>query len=60
MLPVILSNAHNLLQNNNKYVWYQDDISLALYRMVGIFQFGTTGRNKLKFPNIFTRNIETN
>ena len=34
------------------YVWYQDDVSLAEHRLVGPFQFGTTERKKLKYPNM--------
>ena len=52
ILPVIPSKVHNLLQNNKKYVWYQYDISLAEHMLVGPFQFGTIGRNKLKYPNM--------
>ena len=52
MFPVIPIKVHNLLQKNQTYVWYQYDISLAEHRLVGTFQFGTTGRKKLKYPNI--------
>ena len=52
MFPVIPSKVHNLLQNNQKYVCYQDYVSLANHRLVGPFQFGTTGRKRLKYPNL--------
>ena len=32
-------------------MWFQDDISLSNHRQVDPFQFGTTGRKKLKYPN---------
>ena len=52
MLSVRTSKVHKLLQNNQTYMWYQDDISLAEHRLVGPLQFGTTGRNKLKYTNM--------
>ena len=52
MFPVGPSKVHNLLQKNQTQVWYQDDISLAEHRLVGPIQFGTTGRKKLKYPNM--------
>ena len=55
MLPVILGKVHNLLKKNQTYVWYQNDISLAKYRLVGPFQFGTTGRKKLKHPDMIDK-----
>ena len=39
MLPIIPSKVHNLLQNNQTYVWIQDDIALVDHRLVGPFQF---------------------
>ena len=48
MLQVRKIKVHNLLQNIQTYVSYQDDISLADHRLVGKLQFGTTGINKLK------------
>ena len=33
-------------------MWYQDDIYLAKHRLVEPFQLVTTGRNKLKQPNM--------
>ena len=52
MFPVIPIKVHNLLQNNQRYVWYQDDISLVEHTLLGKFQFGTTGRSKLEYPNM--------
>ena len=52
MFPVIPSKVHNIIQKNQTYVWYQDNISLAEHRLVELFQFGTTVGNKLKYPNI--------
>ena len=52
MLPVRPSKVHNLLQNNQTYMWYQDYISLCDHRLIGPFQFGATGRSKLKYPNM--------
>ena len=44
--------VNNLLQKNHIYVWYEDNIYLDEHRLVGPLQFGTTGRNKLKHPNM--------
>ena len=52
MLTVRPSKVQNLLQKNQTYVWYQDDIYLDEHRLVGTFQFETTGRKKLKYPNM--------
>ena len=52
MLPARPSKVQNLSKKNQTYVWYQDDISLAEYRLVGIFQFVTTNRKRLKYPNM--------
>ena len=52
MLPVRPSKVNNLLQDNQTYICYQDDISLTDHRLVGPFQFGTTGINELKYPNM--------
>ena len=52
MVPVITSKLHNLLQKNKACMWYQDEISLAEYRLVCPFQFGTIGRNILQYPNM--------
>ena len=52
MLPVRPLRVNNLLQKHQKYVWYQDDISLSEYMLIGPLQFGATGRKKLKYPNM--------
>ena len=52
MLPVIPLRVNSFLKRCWTYVWYQDDISLSKKRLVGSFQFGTTRRKKLKYPNI--------
>ena len=52
MLPVRPSKVQNLLKKNQTYVWYQDESFLAENRLVGKFQFGTTGIKKLKHPNM--------
>ena len=52
MLPVRPIKVHKLLQKNHTYMWYQHYISMADHRLVGPFQFETTGRKKLKYPNI--------
>ena len=43
------------LQRYQTYVWYQYDISLAGHILVVPLQYGTTGRNKLKYPNIINK-----
>ena len=40
IFPVIPLKINNFLRKYKKYVWYQDDISLAEHRLVGPFQFG--------------------
>ena len=45
MFSVIPSKVHNMLQENQTSVWYQDDISMSDNRLVGTFQFGTIGEN---------------
>ena len=45
-------NKNVFLNKLQGYVWCQDDISLADHRLVGPFQFGATGRKKLKYPNV--------
>ena len=55
ILIVIPIKVHNLLKNNQTYVWYQYDIYLAKHRLVVPFQFGTTGRHKLKYPNMMDK-----
>ena len=52
MLPLKPIKVQNLIHNNHKYVWYQDDISLEDHGLVGPFHFGTTGRKKLKYSNM--------
>ena len=52
MFPVRPNKVQNLLQNIHKYVRYQDEISLSEHSLVGTFQFGKSGINKLKYPNI--------
>ena len=55
MWPVIPIRANGFLNKRQGYVWYQDDISLAERRLVGPFQFETTGRKKLKYPNMIDK-----
>ena len=55
MLPVIPLKVNGFLQRYQTYVWYQYYISLGEHRLVGPIQFGTTGRNKLKHPNIIDK-----
>ena len=45
-------NVNNLLYNIHTYVWFQDYISFLFHRLVGTFQFGTTGSKKTKQPNL--------
>ena len=52
MLPVRPSKVKNLLQKNQKYVWYKNGISLAKNRLVGSFQYGATGIKKLIYLNM--------
>ena len=52
MLTVRPLRVNGFLPRYHEYMWYQDVISLANHRLVGPFQFGTTGRNKLKHPNM--------
>ena len=52
MLPVRPLRVNDFLNKRQGYVWYQDDISVADNRLVGTFQFGTTGRKILKYPNM--------
>ena len=52
MLPVTPLKVNNLLQQYQKYMWYQDEISLEEHRLVPPLDFGVTGRNKLKYPDI--------
>ena len=50
MWQVRLIQVNDFLKKFQGYVWFQYDISLADHRLVGTFQFGTTGRNKLNTP----------
>ena len=50
--PGIIIKVDNLLKMNNTYVCYQDGIYLDEHMLVVPFQFGTTGRKKLKYPNV--------
>ena len=52
MLPVIKIRLKYFLQEYQKYVWYQGDISLTEHRLVGSFQIRATGRDKSKYPNV--------
>ena len=52
VLPVRPGKVQNLLHKNITCVWYQDDICLADHRLFSPFKFGTTGRKKLKYPNM--------
>ena len=52
MLPVRPLRVNDFLQKYQTYVWYQDESSLAEHRLVGPFQFGTTGINKLRHLDI--------
>ena len=55
ILPVIPSKVHNLPQKIHTFMSYQDDISMAGHMLFGLFQFGTTVRNKLKSTNIIEK-----
>ena len=52
MLPVMPLRVNNFLKKYQKYVWYQDEISLVDHSLVRTLQFGATGRNKLKHSNL--------
>ena len=52
MFPVRPLRVNGFLQRYQTYVWYQDDIFLAKHSLVGPFQFETTGRKNLKYPNM--------
>ena len=60
MWPVRPLRVNEFLKKRQGYVWYQDEISLAEHRIVGPFQFGTTGRNELKTPTQSTINSGRN
>ena len=55
MLSGIPIKLQNLMQNNHTYVCYQDDIFVDEHRLFGLLQFGTTGINKLKYPNMIDK-----
>ena len=52
IFPVRPLRVNSFLQKYQTYVWYQYDFYLANNRLVGTFQFGTTGRKTLKYPNM--------
>ena len=52
MWPVRPLQVNDLLNKRQGYLCYQYDISLAENRLVGSFQFGTTGIKKLKYSNM--------
>ena len=55
MWPVRPLLLNEFLKKRRGYVWYQDYVSLAEHSLVGTFQFGTTGRKKLKYPNMINK-----
>ena len=44
--------VNELLKKQKVSVWYQDGIFLYDHSIVGTLKFGTTGRKKLKYPNM--------
>ena len=48
MVLVILFRVNNFLQSYQKYVWYQNGISLVEHRLFSSFQFWEKGSKKLK------------
>ena len=52
MCPVRPLQVDEFLNKSQGCFWCQYDISLAEHRLVGPFQFLTTGSNKLKYPNM--------
>ena len=48
LFPVKPLRVNYVVQMYQKYVWFQDGISLEEHILVAPFQFGETGRNKLK------------
>ena len=50
IFPVRPSKVHNLLKNNQTYLWYQYNLSLADNKINGAFKLGKTGRKTLKYP----------
>ena len=55
MFPVIPLRVNGFLQRYQTYLWYQDDTPLAKNRLVGTFQFGTSGKKKLKYPTMIDK-----
>ena len=55
MLLVRPVKLNSFLQRYHIYVWYRYDISLAKNRLVWSFQLETTGRNKIKYPNMINK-----
>ena len=55
MWPARPLQVDEFLKKLQGYVWYQDDIFVANHRLFGPYQFGTTGTNKLKYPNIINK-----
>ena len=51
MFPERPLRVNDLLKKRQDCVWYQYEISTADNRIVWTFQFGTTGRKKLKHPS---------
>ena len=52
IFPARPIKVHKLLENIHIHVWYQYYIYLDEHSLVGPFQFGTTGRRNLKWPNM--------
>ena len=49
MLPLRPLRLNNFLQKYQKYVWYQDAISLVDHNLAGPFQFGEN-KKYIKIP----------
>ena len=60
MCPVRPLQVNDFLKERKGHVWYQYGISLAYHSLVGPFQFGTTGRNKLNTPTLSMVNSGSN
>ena len=56
MFPVRQLRVNNFSQKYQKYVWYQDYISLEEHSLVSTLQFGETETIKLKCPKKLNRN----
>ena len=50
--PVRPLQVNDFLNKFQGYVWYQYDISFSKHRLVGPFQVGKIGRNKIKYLNM--------